>query len=84
MGRDKRKKSVSRRRLNWEDSQEHYQALNEIETKHNMIGGFETEKDAFTSSNQRKKAEANVYNETRKYLADNDLVYELGGFYVED
>lgn len=82
MGKDN-KRNTSRRRLSWDESQEHYLALKEIENKYGKLGGHE-DVDAFTSNNQRKKAEANIHNETRKYLQDNGLTYELGGFYVEE
>lgn len=80
MGKSKYQQNQSRLvRLNWEDSQVHYKALDEIKKRNALPLDEEN-----ISNGQRKRLEANAHNETRKYLEDYGLTYMLGGFYGEE
>lgn len=61
-------------RLGWEESQEHYLAIHQIEDRHKPDG-------VTLNKNQRKKAEVKIHNDTNTYLRQKELVYRNGGFY---
>lgn len=67
---------VRERRLSWEESQRHYNALSEIEDKH--IPDYLSDK---ITKSQKKKAEAKIYNEWNQYKRSQGIVEKLGGFY---
>lgn len=67
---------VSEVRLTWEESQEHYHAIHDIEERHSLQ--YYKGK---VSNALKKKSEAKIHNDTNAYLREKQLIYKLGGFY---
>lgn len=65
-------------RLNWEESQKHYLAIDEIESK-NSTG--EHIRHSKVSKSAQKRAEAKSCNEINSYLRQHEIEYKMGGFY---
>lgn len=74
---DRNQFKATQRRLSWEESQEHYLALDEIEEK----AWYGLDRKGKVSNGKRKKIEAKIHNDTNIYLREKGLIQNLGGFY---
>lgn len=68
---------VSEVRLSWEESQQHYLAIDEIEEK----AWYGLDRKGKVSNGKRKKIEAKIHNDISTYLREKELIQKLGGFY---